>query len=682
MSKRIDKKFSEVISLFNSGKFIKAKELAKKILRLNSNNSSIMEILCLINLKLENLIDAHKYISDAMKIKKDYLSHNYLGQVYYKMKNYDEAINNFNISIKLNNNVHVTYVNRGSVFEDLEEFEKAIEDYKKAIDINPKAYQAYNNIGNIYTKIGKFDESIKNLQIATLSNEFLPFYNLGCLFNRLNKNEEAIKSFNKSIELNPTHISSYRNRAYTNLRFKKFILAINDYKKIKEIHEESDDGTYLFCKSIINEWEDYKIFINEIIKKIKNRIEIQPFYLLSLLDDCNLQKACCENYILEEKKTDFKINFLKNKKIKLGYFSADFNNHAVTRLLKDVLKFHDKEKFEINCFYFHPYKYDKETKIMKAYSDNFFDLKNYRTNEIVALVRDLNLDIGIDLMGYTEHHRMSIFQERIAPIQINYLGYPGTIGKEFMDYIVADKILIPEDFKKYYSEKIIYLPDCYQPQYELINTSNIDFDDKFHLSEEKFIFSNFCNSYKITPFIFNAWMKILKNVKNSILVLLENDEVSKLNLIKESKKLGIDETRIIFSKRTTYEKHIERFKHVNLFLDTFPYNGHTTSSEALKSNLLLVTLQGTNFQSRVSASIINNLKLNQLITNDIEEYIKLSVELANNSNKYNELKRQLKNNLNIESVKNNKIYTKNLESAFEKVYKKKQNNLTNEDIYI
>ena len=682
MSKGIDRKFSEVISLFNSGKFIEAKEIAKKILRLDSNNSSIMEILCLINLKLENLIDAHKYISDAMKIKKDYLSHNYLGQVYYKMKNYDEAINNFNISIKLNNNVHVTYVNRGSVFEDLEEFEKAIEDYKKAIEINPKAYQAYNNIGNIYTKIGKFDESIKNLQIATLSNEFLPFYNLGCLFNRLNKNEEAIKSFNKSIELNPTHISSYRNRAYTNLRFKKFILAINDYKKIKDIHEESDDGTYLFCKSIINEWQDYEIFIKEIIKKIKNKIEIQPFYLLSLLDDCNLQKACCENYILEEKKTDFKINFLKNKKIKLGYFSADFNNHAVTRLLKDVLKFHDKEKFEINCFYIHPYKHDKETKIMKGYSDNFFDLKNYRTNEIVALVRDLNLDIGIDLMGYTEHHRISIFQERVAPIQINYLGYPGTIGKEFMDYIVADKILIPEDFKKYYSEKIIYLPDCYQPQYELIDTSNIDFDDKFHLSEEKFIFSNFCNSYKITPFIFNAWMKILKNVKNSILVLLENDEVSKLNLIKEAKKLGINETRIIFSKRTTYEKHIERFKHVNLCLDTFPYNGHTTSSEALKSNLLLVTLQGTNFQSRVSASIINNLKLNQLITNDIEEYIKLSVELANNSNKYNELKRQLKNNLNIESVKNNKIYTKNLESAFEKVYKKKQNNLTNEDIYI
>jgi tetratricopeptide (TPR) repeat protein len=242
MSKGIDRKFSEVISLFNSGKFIEAKEIAKKILRLDSNNSSIMEILCLINLKLENLIDAHKYISDAMKIKKDYLSHNYLGQVYYKMKNYDEAINNFNISIKLNNNVHVTYVNRGSVFEDLEEFEKAIEDYKKAIEINPKAYQAYNNIGNIYTKIGKFDESIKNLQIATLSNEFLPFYNLGCLFNRLNKNEEAIKSFNKSIELNPTHISSYRNRAYTNLRFKKFILAISDYKKIKEINEKNDDG--------------------------------------------------------------------------------------------------------------------------------------------------------------------------------------------------------------------------------------------------------------------------------------------------------------------------------------------------------------------------------------------------------------------------------------------------------
>ena len=330
----------------------------------------------------------------------------------------------------------------------------------------------------------------------------------------------------------------------------------------------------------------------------------------------------------------------------------------------------------------HPHKYDEETKIIEKYSDNFFHLKNYSTNKIVSLVRNENIDIGIDLMGYTEHHRMSIFHQRIAPIQINYLGYPGTIGKKFMDYIVADKILIPENHHKFYLEKIIYLPECYQPQYELTDTSKINFDEKFDLSKKKFIYANFCNSFKITPMIFNAWMKILNNVHNSVLVLLENDEISKMNLIKEAQKNKIDENRIIFSKRTNYERHIARFKYVNLFLETFPYNGHTTSSEALKSNLPLVTLQGSNFQSRVSASIINNLRLNQLITNNIEDYIKLSIELAKNADKYNEIKNQLKNNLKIERINNNKIYTNNLELAFEKVYFRKHNNLVNENIYI
>jgi predicted O-linked N-acetylglucosamine transferase (SPINDLY family) len=682
MNNKIDQLIIESQNLFNKGLFNDSRLITEKIILEYPNNYKAKEILALIFLKLEKLPEALKLILEAMKLHSDFLSFNYLGQIYHKMKNYDEAINNFNISIKIKSDLHISYVNRGSVFEDLENFDGAIKDYKKAIEINPKAYLAYNNIGNIFTKIGKFDEAFNNLKIATQSNKFLPFYNLGCLFNKINKNEEAIKSFNKSIEINPEHISSYKNRALTYLRSKKFIFAINDYKKIKEINEKNDDGTYFFCKSIINDWEDYKILTDEITNKIKNKIKIQPFYLLNFLDDNNIQNACCENYLIETKKSAFKINFLKNKKIKLGYFSADFNNHAVTRLIKDVLKFHDKDKFDISCFYLHPYKYDEETKLIEKYSDNFLDLKNYSTNEIVSLVRGRNLDIGIDLMGYTEHHQMSIFQERIAPIQINYLGYPGTIGKKFMNYIVADKILIPDNYRKYYLEKIIYLPNCYQPQYELVDTSKIDFDEKFDLSKKKFIYSNFCNSFKITPLIFKAWMQILNNVSNSILVLLENDETSKINLVKEAKKYNIDKDRLIFSKRTNYEKHVARYKHVNLFLDTFPYNGHTTSSEALKSNLLLVTLQGSSFQSRVSASIINNLKLNQLITSNIEDYIKLSVELAKNVDKYNELKDQLKNNLKIERISTNKIYTKNLETAFEEVYMKNQKNLPNENLYI
>jgi len=248
MNNKIDQLILESQNLFNQGLLNDAKSITEKIILKYPDNYKAKEILALIFLKSEKFPQALKLILEAMKLRSDFLSFNYLGQIQHKMKNYDEAINSFRNSIKLKDDLHVTYINRGSVYEDLEKFDDAIRDYKKAIEINPKAYLAYNNLGNIFIKIGKLEDAINNLNIATLSNTFLPFYNLGCLFAKINNNEEAIKSFNKSIELNPRHISSYKNRAIANLKSKKIILAIDDYKKIKEINEKYDDGTYFFIR--------------------------------------------------------------------------------------------------------------------------------------------------------------------------------------------------------------------------------------------------------------------------------------------------------------------------------------------------------------------------------------------------------------------------------------------------
>ena len=320
---------------------------------------------------------------------------------------------------------------------------------------------------------------------------------------------------------------------------------------------------------------------------------------------------------------------------------------------------------------------------IKKSVDKYYDVRLKNDNEIALLSNQLEIDIAIDLMGFTEHNRFGIFLKRCAHIQVNYLGYAGTLGCKNIDYLIADQILIPKESQKFYTEKIIYMPDTYQVNDAKKIISNKKFTKvEMNLPKDSFVLCCFNKNYKITPNVFNIWINLLKNINNSVLWLIKDNTQSQENLKKEISNKGIDPNRIIFAERLPMEEHIARQKLADLFIDTFPYTAHTTCSDALRVGLPVITQAGNTFASRVAASLLNAVDLNELITNNDNEYKSKIIELANNPLKLNEIKKKLNNNIQIKPLYNTKLFTKNLEKAYTEINNKFLNDLPTDNIIL
>ena len=352
-------------------------------------------------------------------------------------------------------------------------------------------------------------------------------------------------------------------------------------------------------------------------------------------------------------------------------------------LLAKLFELHDKSKFEIIAFSFSPERDDEMSKRISNAFDQFIKV-NFKTDkEISELSRELKIDIAIDLMCFTTNSRTGIFSEKCAPIQINYLGYPGTSGANFIDYIIADKNLIPKKNQKYYSENIIYLPNTYQVRDSTQKISNKIFTkDELGLPKNSFVFCCFNQNYKITPSVFDIWMRLLKKVEKSVLWLIKDNDVAAYNLKKEAEKRGVKSDRIIFAKHMPVPEHLARHKIADLFVDTFPYTAHTTCSDALWSGLPVITRTGQSFASRVAGSLLNAVNLKELITKTEKEYEDLILKLAKNPKQLKEIKNKLKKNRLKEPLFNSKLYTKKIESAYKKVYERYNSNLPLKNIEI
>ena len=320
---------------------------------------------------------------------------------------------------------------------------------------------------------------------------------------------------------------------------------------------------------------------------------------------------------------------------------------------------------------------------LKNSFDNFIDVNDKSDIEVAQLSRSLNIDIAIDLKGFTQNARPGIFSYRAAPIQINYLGYPGTMGSEYIDYIIADKIVIPSESEKHYSEKIIYLPHSYQVN----DRKRLISDRKFTklelgLPESGFIFCCFNNGYKILPSIFDAWMRILKSVDGSVLWLYEDNPNASESLVSEAQKSGVEGGRLVFAKSVPLPEHLARQSMADLFLDTFPYGAHTTASDALWSGLPLITQKGNSFASRVAASLLNEVGLIDLVTATQADYEALAIELATSPSKLYEVKNRLAQNLQTATLFDTPVFTKNLEAAFMIAYDRYKENLGVDHIHL
>jgi predicted O-linked N-acetylglucosamine transferase (SPINDLY family) len=608
----------------------------------------------------------------------------------------DEAIFYHKNAIRVQPNSKEAWVNYGKSLWNLKDYYKALDCYDCALKIDRNFIEALINKSGILIHLRKYSEALTVLDNALLlnSSEVKIYLNRGIAFTRLDLNEEALLQYNKVIETDHNCYEAYYYKALVLFNLKNYEDSFVFFKKALSFRNNINFlfGDFIYSKMSVCDWDFFNENISELQLKIKNKeLAIEPLALKGLIDSPELELITTQNYVrfryLDYLKKDSKfIKKSKSSKIRLGYYSSDFNKyHPVAFLTSQIFEEHNKDLFEVFAFSFakHDEKDEFQKRIIDSF-DKFIHCKDLSNLEIVNLSKELKLDIAIDLNGYTKDNRAEIFFERIAPIQVNYLGYPGTMASKSIDYIVSDNVVISKSNKEFFNEKIVYLPNSYPPNdKKKIISEKIFVRTEFGLKDDQFVFCCFNNNFKITPIIFDVWMKILSRANNSVIWLLEKNFLVSKNLKKEAEKRGVSSTRLIFSKRIDLRpEYLARQRLADLFLDTFPYNAHSTSCDALFMGLPVLTLIGNSFQSRIGASLLYSVGISELIAKNLKEYEDLAVELATNKEKIFSIKEKLKNNVMKESQLNAKLFTQNLEKAYAEMFNNYSKGILPQDIII
>jgi protein O-GlcNAc transferase len=669
---------------FKLKKYSEARATAQKAISVESDNSEAYLNLGLIEKELQNFESALKFFDKALSLKPDYAeSWSNKGNVLNELKRYDEAIAHFDKALSLKPDYAESWSNKGNVLNELKRYDEAIAHFDKALSLKPDYAESWSNKGNVLNELKRYDEAIAHFDKAlSLKPDYAESWsNKGNVLNELKRYDEAIAHFDKALSLKPDYAESWSNKGNVLNELKRYDEAIAHFDKALSLKPDINwvFGDLLHTKMKICSWSGLADSIEILSAKVMaNEKVTQPFSPLALNDDTLLHKRSSEVYIQAKYPLNNYLGAISkrsgNQKIRVGYFSADLRSHAVSILTAELFELHNKDGFEIFAFSFGGDDKDPmQLRLSRAFNQ-FIDVSNLSDMEIAKLSRELCVDIAVDLGGHTARCRTGIFSYRAAPIQLSYIGYLGTMGAGYYDYLLADRITIPEELQKSYSEKIAYIPS-YQANDRTRSISDKIFTRAdLGLPETGFIFCCFNSNYKILPTSYDCWMRILNAVEDSVLFLYAENHWAEENLKKEAKARGINSSRLVFGKRMPNDEYLSRYQICDLFLDTFPYNAGTTASDALWVGLPVLTLIGRSFASRVAASILSAIELSELITNTRQEYEGLAIELAKNPHKLAQIKKRLKENRLTAPLFDTPLFTKNLEAAYIKMHERYRNN--------
>ena len=592
------------------------------------------------------------------------------GQLRQTLQRIEALVQQFPMSV-------VLYNIQGAVLQELGQLDLSIEAYSKALAIKPNYTAAYYNMGNALKEQGKLEEAIEayNKALAIKPDHSDASYNMAYTFQEQGKLEEAIATYNKAIALKPDHAEAYYNMGITiqcQGNLKEAIAAFNNALALQPDYETAR-GQKLYQLAHICDWDAIAEDSTLIPSLGTNEKFVPPFVMLSLEDAPDSHRIRSEVYAkaiyLQRPLPLPALPSKKPKRIRIGYFSADFHNHATMYLMAKVFAAHDRQKFEVYAYSYGPDANDQMRQALIKSVDVFDDVREMSFKDTALLARQDKIDIAVDLKGHTQDQRLGIFAYRPAPTQISYLGYPGTVGAEFIDYMVADPVVVPSNRRSAYSEEIIYLPHTYQPNDNTrIISQKVTTKADMGLPEDGFVFCCFNSNYKISPAEFDIWMRLLCKVNGSVLWLLKSNLWVEQNLQREAKKRGIQANRLVFAEKLPHDQHLGRQKHADLFIDTFNVNAHTTASDALWAGLPIVTKLGQGFAARVAGSLLNAVGLAELITENEHDYEALILELATNPVKLAKIKEKLAVNRLSQPLFDTQQYTKHLEDGYQQAY--------------
>jgi predicted O-linked N-acetylglucosamine transferase (SPINDLY family) len=532
------------------------------------------------------------------------------------------------------------WLNLGRCLEADKDNAGALAAYDRALALKPDSADAWCNRGNIFKAQLDFPKAQEAYEKAiALRPDFAEALgNLAMLFLRMDKPTEAIPNIDRAIALKPDLPYAYDARLQARL-------------------SQCD-------------WSSYDTDSAAVTRSIRDgRQSTLPFTFLTLPSDPQLQRRCAELYCsgkyTAEQAAPLPARPDSSPTLRIGYFSADMRRHAIGYLVAGLFEQHDRRRFEIHCFSYGPPSTDTMRQRLQAGVDRFHDVHDKSDADICALARRLQIDIAVDLTGYTRHERTGILARRAAPVQVNWLGFPGTMGAPFMDYIVADPVIIPPEHFAHYTEAVVHLPQTYQSTDNTRQISDRRFSRaEFGLPETGFVFCSFNNNYKITPDVFEIWMRLLGRVPGSVLWLLESSPGISGKLRQEAAKRGIAPERLVFAPRMASPEHLARQRLGDLFLDSFHYNAHTTASDALWAGLPVLTRIGNTFAGRVAASLLRAAGLPELVTQTTEEYEALALALAGDPARLQAIRLKLAAQRDTCALFDTARFTRGLEAAY------------------
>ncbi|MBF0377948.1 MAG: tetratricopeptide repeat protein [Desulfamplus sp.] len=590
----------------------------------------------------DNIVEATKLFKEILLVNPAHFPSLYsLGVIASKNEENTEALSLIEKAIQVIPTYAPAHFAKAVILQALKRYNDALVSYQQALTINPDYLDAMNNRGNLLHEMKQYDLAFASFAeiIKRNPNADKALSNSGIILTLKNQYEESIDFFDRLLKANPDFDYARGLLFYSQLHCCDW----SEYDKHSELINRGIQDGKRECKSLA-----FMAFSN------------------SASDSLECAKIFASHFFPKKSKTLWNGERYNHKKIRIAYVSPDFRQHPVGHLMAGVIENHDKSKVETIAISIGiDDKSILRNRFIAAFSQ-FYDVQMKTSFEIAQLIRNLEVDILVDLAGYTADSRTDIFAYRPAPVQVNYLGYPGTMGLDYIDYILADRYVIPEEHKRFYTEKVAYMPHTYLPTDGNLKVSErTPTREEMNLPPQGVIFCSFNHDYKINPQMFSVWMRILEKVEGSVLWLMKLNEAAERNLKKEAKNRGINPDRLIFATRIPLiEDHLARYRLADIFLDTSPYNAHTTASDALFAGLPVLTYMGDTFSARVAGSLLNAIGVPELITHSLEEYEELAVKLALNSQMISELKEKLIANKESYPLFKTKLFAENLEEVF------------------
>jgi len=597
-----------------------------------------------------------------------------LGAVLQEQGRLDAALEAFTQAATLDPAYAPVHFNRGVVLAQQGRLDDAVDAYGQAVALRPDYLEAATNAGIALQELGRLDEAAAAFEHAAKLRPHAPepCNNLGIALLARGQPAEAVTAFQRALALKPDYAQAFYNLGNAWRELGKPEGAIAAYGQALRLRPDDAEAfsQLVYQRWRACDWSDYAAGQQKLRDLVRQSARVPPFFLLATDASPAEQLMCARRWVepfARAAPPALPVHAPRQERIRLGYLSADFQQHATAHLAAELFERHDRARFEILAYSYGLDDAGPMRQRLERAFDRFIDIRPLSHLQAAQRIHADTVDILIDLKGHTLNARTATLAARPAPVQVNYLGYPGTMGAEFIDYVIVDGVVVPPGEQTYFAEKLVTLPGCYQPNAARLAAAAPSRRD-CGLPADAFVFCCFNNSYKITPAFFDIWARLLKRAPGAVLWLLESNDLARRNLRREAEQRGIDPDRLVFAPVAPIAEHLARHRHADLFLDTLPCNAHTTASDALWAGLPVITCPGATFAGRVAASAVAAAGLPELIAPSLEAYERLAVDLARTPARLRELRERLEKNRATAPLFDIAGYTRNLETAYARMW--------------